>query len=108
MADKKAAVASGADPAGDALRRRNVPGSPGAAPQQPEVDDKKLQGKKKQSGVIQFLDEWEFLIAPFIFTALAFFTRLWKIGLSNIVTWDVSGNDPSRLPMCLDRMLTTS
>jgi dolichyl-phosphate-mannose-protein mannosyltransferase len=37
---------------------------------------------------LKFLDEWEFLIAPFIFTALAFFTRLYKIGLSPIVTWD--------------------
>lgn len=28
------------------------------------------------------------MIAPIIFTILAAFTRLWKIGLSNIVTWD--------------------
>jgi dolichyl-phosphate-mannose-protein mannosyltransferase len=34
------------------------------------------------------LDEYEFLIAPLVFTALAFFTRMWKIGLSPIVTWD--------------------
>ncbi|KAI9684661.1 MAG: Protein O-mannosyltransferase 2 [Trizodia sp. TS-e1964] len=34
------------------------------------------------------LDEYEFLIAPLIFTLLAFFTRLYKIGLSPIVTWD--------------------
>ena len=49
MADKKAAVASGADPAGDAARRRNVPGpiTPGAPAQQPEVDEKKVHGKKK-------------------------------------------------------------
>lgn len=49
MADTKAAVASGADPAGDAARRRNVPGSttPGALVQQPELDEKKVHGKKK-------------------------------------------------------------
>lgn len=49
MADKKAAVASGADPAGDAARRRNVPGSatPGTLAQQPELDEKKVHGKKK-------------------------------------------------------------
>ncbi len=41
-----------------------------------------------QSGLIAFLDEWEFLIAPVIFTALSFFTRMWRIGLSPIVTWD--------------------
>lgn len=28
------------------------------------------------------------MIAPIIFTIIAAFTRLWKIGLSNIVTWD--------------------
>jgi dolichyl-phosphate-mannose-protein mannosyltransferase len=38
--------------------------------------------------VLQFLDEWEFVIAPLVFTILAFFTRLYKIGLSPIVTWD--------------------
>lgn len=42
--------------------------------------------------VLQVLDDWEFLIAPLIFTAFAVFTRLWKIGLSPIVTWDVSPN----------------
>lgn len=44
--------------------------------------------QKKQNSVVQFLDEWEFLIAPFVFTVFAFFTRLYKIGLSPIVTWD--------------------
>jgi dolichyl-phosphate-mannose-protein mannosyltransferase len=43
---------------------------------------------QSKSGVLEFLDEWEFLIAPLIFTAFALFTRLWKIGLSPIVTWD--------------------
>lgn len=37
---------------------------------------------------LKTLDEYEFLIAPLVFTALALFTRMWKIGLSNIVTWD--------------------
>lgn len=37
---------------------------------------------------LQFLDEWEFIIAPVIFTFFAFFTRMYKIGLSPIVTWD--------------------
>lgn len=38
--------------------------------------------------MLEVLAEWEFLIAPIIFTALSFFTRLYKIGLSDIVTWD--------------------
>jgi dolichyl-phosphate-mannose-protein mannosyltransferase len=92
MADQKAAVASGADPAGDAARRRNVPGSAAAvAPaQRPEADEKKIHGAKKQQSFIDILAEWEFVIAPVVFLALAIFTRLYKIGLSNIVTWDVS------------------
>lgn len=44
--------------------------------------------QKTKNGFLAFLDEWEFIIAPLIFTALAFFTRMWKIGLSDIVTWD--------------------
>ena len=38
--------------------------------------------------IIRFLDDYEFIIAPLLFTAAAFFTRTWKIGISNIVTWD--------------------
>ncbi|KAK8107726.1 protein o-mannosyl transferase [Apiospora kogelbergensis] len=89
MADNKATVASGADPNGQGLRQRNIPGTPVTVPaQQLEVDEKKIHGKKKESSFLGFLDEWEFVIAPIIFTALAFFTRLYKIGLSPIVTWD--------------------
>ncbi|ROW03962.1 hypothetical protein VSDG_01063 [Cytospora chrysosperma] len=85
-ATEKASVASGAD-AGDGLRRRNVPDSQaGAVQHQTQTAEK--QKAKKQLSPLQFLDEWEFLIAPIIFTALAFFTRLYKIGISNIVTWD--------------------
>lgn len=42
----------------------------------------------QQKSVLSALDEWECVIAPLIFTALAFFTRMYRIGLSNIVTWD--------------------
>ena len=38
--------------------------------------------------ILSTLDEYEFIIAPLIFTFLAFFTRMYKIGLSDIVTWD--------------------
>lgn len=37
---------------------------------------------------LDILDDYEFLIAPLVFTAFSFFTRLYKIGLSPIVTWD--------------------
>ena len=38
--------------------------------------------------LVESVIEWEFIWAPILFTALAFFTRMWKIGLSPIVTWD--------------------
>ena len=38
--------------------------------------------------VLAFLDEYEFILAPIIFTLLSFFTRMYRIGLSPIVTWD--------------------
>ena len=43
---------------------------------------------KTQTSFTKILDNYEYLIAPLIFTALAFFTRMYKIGLSDIVTWD--------------------
>ncbi|KAK7746907.1 Dolichyl-phosphate-mannose--protein mannosyltransferase 2 [Cytospora paraplurivora] len=81
-----ATVASGAD-AREGLRRRTVPAAQdGAVQRQPQADETKKT--KKQSSLLQTLDEWEFLIAPILFTALAFFTRFYKIGISDIVTWD--------------------
>jgi len=106
---------SGASTQGDDLRRRNVPDTKtNGQAQAPLVDDDKKKQMKKvstlrflravsrrycrivyangagqtQQSILNILDEWEFLIAPIIFTALAFFTRMWKIGLSPIVTWD--------------------
>lgn len=48
------------------------------------ISDIRQQGQSFSS----ILCQWEYIIAPLLFTALALFTRLWKIGLSNIVTWD--------------------
>ncbi|KAK1772569.1 glycosyltransferase family 39 protein [Phialemonium atrogriseum] len=83
----KTAVATGADTA-DTLRRRNVvPAPQQALAGKPQPQDNKKELKKEPS-VLQLLGQWEWLIAPIIFTALAFFTRFYKIGLSPIVTWD--------------------
>ncbi|KAK3985811.1 family 39 putative glycosyltransferase [Cladorrhinum sp. PSN332] len=86
----RAPVVSGAD-VGDAARRRNVPGAPqpaaAVAVEEPQPEDKKKAAKKAPS-FLDILDQTEWIIAPIVFTALAFFTRFWKIGLSNIVTWD--------------------
>ncbi|KAJ2967732.1 hypothetical protein NQ176_g9521 [Zarea fungicola] len=79
------AAASGID-AGDGLRKRAV-GSPNESPATPQpVDNKKLA--KKEPSFLDHFNQWEPIVAPLIFTALAFFTRLYKIGLSDIVTWD--------------------
>lgn len=45
-------------------------------------------GFLKPKSFLAILDEWEVVIAPIMFTALALFTRLYRIGRSNIVTWD--------------------
>lgn len=42
----------------------------------------------QQESVFDLFDKIEPIVAPLLFTALAFFTRLYKIGLSDIVTWD--------------------
>ncbi|PGG97110.1 hypothetical protein AJ79_09338 [Helicocarpus griseus UAMH5409] len=88
MAAQETAFASGASQNAD-LRRRNVPGlekGDGGVRDGPiEVDMKKAQHK---STFIDVLDKWEVVLAPLIFTALSFFTRMWRIGLSDIVTWD--------------------
>ncbi|ETI24608.1 hypothetical protein G647_03977 [Cladophialophora carrionii CBS 160.54] len=90
MATSKGGYTTGAGTDEAEVRRRNVASYEKANGQhvyKDEAEDtKKLQ--KAQTGFIQFLDEWEFLIAPIIFTAFALFTRLWRIGLSPIVTWD--------------------
>ncbi|KAK4166182.1 Dolichyl-phosphate-mannose--protein mannosyltransferase 2 [Cladorrhinum sp. PSN259] len=88
-ANDRAPVVSGAD-VGDAARRRNVPGAPQpavVAAEKPQPEDRK-KAVKKQLSVLDIFDQTEWILAPIIFTVLAFFTRFYKIGLSNIVTWD--------------------
>lgn len=47
-----------------------------------------MQTVQKPQSLLEQLDEYEWIIAPLVFTFLAFFTRMYKIGLSPIVTWD--------------------
>ncbi|KAJ5937135.1 hypothetical protein N7454_004790 [Penicillium verhagenii] len=70
------------------LRRRNVPDT--ARPRTPKpytAEDVKKQ-KPQSTSFLQVLAGWEPIVAPIIFTALALFTRLYRIGRSDIVTWD--------------------
>ncbi len=85
----KSAVASGALPADDSqLRQRATLADPRSSiPVTPvEIDDKKKA--PAPTSIWKILDQWEVFYAPIVFTAIALFTRLYKIGLSNIVTWD--------------------
>ncbi|PHH53708.1 Dolichyl-phosphate-mannose--protein mannosyltransferase 2 [Ceratocystis fimbriata CBS 114723] len=86
MASQKAAVASGADLAEGLRRRTAQSGSQTEIPSAPIVDDKKKLAPKKSG--LDVLFQWEWIWGPTILFALACFTRLYKIGLSDIVTWD--------------------
>ncbi|KAI9665310.1 MAG: Protein O-mannosyltransferase 2 [Alyxoria varia] len=83
------AFTTGAGGQSEGLRRR-VPEfeSNGQLKYSAQEEDNKKQSPKRSNAFIEFLDEYEFVLAPIVFTFLAFFTRMWKIGLSPIVTWD--------------------
>ncbi|KAJ5888867.1 Dolichyl-phosphate-mannose--protein mannosyltransferase 2 [Penicillium taxi] len=69
------------------LRRRNVPDN--GKPTSPVVENDEKKAKPKQSpSFLHVLADWEPIIGPIFLTALALFTRLYRIGRSNIVTWD--------------------
>ncbi|RPA82888.1 putative dolichyl-phosphate-mannose--protein mannosyltransferase [Ascobolus immersus RN42] len=76
------AYATGAGFQNEGLRERPVGVPVVPAANKVEIDDSKLKRKGKD----EF--DYESIIAPLLFTFLAFFTRLYKIGQSNIVTWD--------------------
>ncbi|KKA21364.1 O-mannosyl transferase [Rasamsonia emersonii CBS 393.64] len=70
------------------VRRRNVADSERSDVLPGPPADQDVDTKKPPKSFLAILDEWEFIIAPVIFTAISFFTRMYRIGLSNIVTWD--------------------
>ncbi|KAJ6127471.1 hypothetical protein N7523_003083 [Penicillium sp. IBT 18751x] len=88
MADINTATTTGAKPDAD-LRRRNVPefGKHQASSRTVEHDVKKTRSTQSPS-FLHVLAGWEPTIAPILLTALSLFTRLYRIGRSNIVTWD--------------------
>lgn len=97
---------TGIDAHADELRRRNVATRNDAtapagarAPEKEKSKDKvchttprgcrnRLLTRRQPFSVLSLIDEYEFIWAPLIFTFFAFFTRMYKIGLSPIVTWD--------------------
>ncbi|KKK24137.1 hypothetical protein P175DRAFT_0437932 [Aspergillus ochraceoroseus IBT 24754] len=87
MADLPTASTTGANFASD-VRRRNVPHTekPYNASDLAQSSDEKA--KPKHTSVLSVLSSWEPIIAPILFTLLSIFTRMYRIGRSNIVTWD--------------------
>ncbi|KAK5172597.1 Protein O-mannosyltransferase 2 [Saxophila tyrrhenica] len=81
------AAATGVESPGDARKRTAGQANGDYIPKGAE-DKMDEKTKQKTNSLLSTLDNYEFLIAPLIFTALALFTRMWKIGLSPIVTWD--------------------
>ncbi|GAB7345178.1 hypothetical protein MBLNU457_3561t1 [Dothideomycetes sp. NU457] len=70
----------------DELRKRNVASTRTNGTALPvEVDEKT---KQQARSALSTWDDIEPFVAPILFTLLALFTRLWKIEISNIVTWD--------------------
>ncbi|KAJ5443640.1 Dolichyl-phosphate-mannose--protein mannosyltransferase 2 [Penicillium daleae] len=71
------------------LRRRNVPDTGKASTPTLTVHHDVKKTKPGQSpSFLHVLAGWEPIIAPILLTALSLFTRLYRIGRSNIVTWD--------------------
>lgn len=66
-------------------RKTKVRNFHGICDNEQRTDMSRLQ--KAQSFLEQW-DEIESIVAPILFTFFAFFTRMYKIGLSPIVTWD--------------------
>ncbi|KAH0551672.1 hypothetical protein GP486_007109 [Trichoglossum hirsutum] len=95
MSKDNAAISTGAEFHPQSAQQRIVTkgGPDGEAPRIGREDDKKKAQPKKPTTqnittILQYLDEYECVVAPMVFTLLAFFTRFWRIGLSPIVTWD--------------------
>ncbi|MCJ1483017.1 Protein O-mannosyltransferase 2 [Schaereria dolodes] len=90
MAANRASYTTGTKQDSLDLRRRNVQHidkSNGSIPQPVDSEEDK-KSRQPQQAILSIFDDYEPLIAPLIFIALAFFTRMYKIGLSPIVTWD--------------------
>ncbi|KAJ5619573.1 hypothetical protein N7510_003557 [Penicillium lagena] len=89
MAEIDTAVSTGAQRDSE-LRRRNVPDAGRSPTKSPPhtVDEDTKKSKPQSPSFLHVLARWEPIIAPILLTALAIFTRLYRIGRSNIVTWD--------------------
>ncbi|KAL5336161.1 Dolichyl-phosphate-mannose-protein mannosyltransferase-domain-containing protein [Aspergillus crustosus] len=87
MAELGSASTTGASFSSD-LRRRNVPQVEGQTRPLTAVQPQQKKTKQPHTSYLSILASWEPVFAPIILTALSVFTRMYRIGRSNIVTWD--------------------
>ncbi|KAB8213598.1 Dolichyl-phosphate-mannose-protein mannosyltransferase-domain-containing protein [Aspergillus novoparasiticus] len=87
MAEMDSASSTGVNLASD-MRRRNVPHTEGLRRKPDGTEESKRKPQLKANPSVSILDDWEPLIMPILLTAAAIFTRMYRIGRSNIVTWD--------------------
>lgn len=87
MADTSLASTTGASFTPD-VRRRNVPHTAGQTKTSKLAEPDDGKKKPRRSSYLSALADWEPIIAPILLTALSMFTRMYRIGRSNIVTWD--------------------
>lgn len=87
MAEMDSASSTGVNLASD-MRRRNVPHTEGLRRKPDGTEESKRKPQLKANPSVSILDNWEPLIMPILLTAVAIFTRMYRIGRSNIVTWD--------------------
>ncbi|PLB39224.1 protein O-mannosyl transferase [Aspergillus candidus] len=88
MTEADVASSTGTDLA-PGLRQRNLPHleeKTGKVVSEAHEYDKKA--KPKSHSYLSALDSWEPVLVPILLTALSIFTRMYRIGRSNIVTWD--------------------
>ncbi|KAF7595129.1 Protein O-mannosyltransferase 2 [Aspergillus hancockii] len=87
MAETDIASSTGVSLTSD-LRRRNVPHTEGPGRGPNDIEESRGKPQRKNHSFLSILDNWEPLITPVLLTAVAIFTRMYRIGRSNIVTWD--------------------
>ncbi|KAE8348138.1 Dolichyl-phosphate-mannose-protein mannosyltransferase-domain-containing protein [Aspergillus coremiiformis] len=87
MAETDIASSTGVDLISD-MRRRNVPHTERARGGSETTKESRSKPKPKSHAPLSILDTWEPLIMPILLTAVAIFTRMYRIGRSDIVTWD--------------------
>lgn len=87
MAEPGIALSTGVNLTSD-MRRRNVPHTEGPGRRAGGMEIHSKPKPKQVHTRLSIIDQWEPVVMPLLLTAVAIFTRMYRIGRSNIVTWD--------------------